>query len=213
MAQDRDDNYRQSGFGHSVGFGERPALLIVDFVQAYLDRTSPLYAGVEDVLERCIRLLAGARGAAIPVFHSCVSYRPGSADGGAFRRKLPLLACFEEGSPYAAFAPGLEPAAGESVIVKQYASAFFATPLAANLTAAGIDTLVIAGLTTSGCVRATAVDAIQHGFHPLVVRDAVGDRHTDPHEANLFDLEAKYADVVAIDEVLSALAATPRNSG
>ncbi len=207
MGHDRDENYRRSGFGHELGFGQRPALLIVDFVNAYLHPESPLYAGVEAVLESCVRLLAAAREAGIPVFHTCVSYRPGSADGGAFRRKLPLLKHFEEGSPYAGFGPGLEPAAGETVIVKQYASAFFATPLAANLTAAGIDTVIIAGLTTSGCVRATAVDAIQHGFRPVVVREAVGDRHAGPHEANLFDLQAKYADVVSLDQVIPLLAA------
>lgn len=206
MPESQAANYQKSGFGHNVGFGDRPALLVIDFVQAYLDPDSPLFADVDDTRRHCVELLAGARAAQIPVIHTCVSYRPGSADGGMFRRKLPLLRCFEEGSPLGAFGAGLEPRSGESVIVKQYASAFFATPLAANLTALNVDCVLIAGLTTSGCIRASAVDAVQHGFLPIVVREAVGDRHEGPHEANLFDLQAKYADVVSLAETLSFLA-------
>jgi len=201
MTQGAEQNYRASGFHQAVGFGKNPALLMVDFVEAYLDKSSPLYAGVELVRDRCIELLGIAREAGIHIFHSNVSYRPGSPDGGMFRRKLPLLKVFEEGSPLAAFASGLEPAAGESVISKQYASAFFATPLASLLTVLGVDSVLIAGVTTSGCVRASALDALQHGFRSIVVKDAVGDRHPDPHEANLFDLQAKYSDLVSVNEV------------
>jgi len=129
-----------------------------------------------------------------------VRYQPGGRDGGVFFRKVPALACFEDGArpDLAAFATGLEPLPGETVILKQYASAFFGTTLASTLTALGVDTLLIAGVSTSGCVRASAVDACQHGFVPLVVRDAVGDRHPSPHEASLFDLQAKYAEVVSL---------------
>jgi nicotinamidase-related amidase len=178
--------------------GRRPALLVVDFVRAYLTPGSPLYAGVENARAAAERLLALARRAGIPVFHTNVSYEPGGADGGVFFRKLPVLSCFERGRhpELAAFAPGLEPHQGETVITKQYASAFFGTPLDAKLKALGVDTLLIAGVSTSGCIRATAVDACQYGFVPLVVRDAVGDRHPGPHEANLFDLQAKYAEVI-----------------
>jgi len=188
--------------------GRKPALLIVDFVRAYLVPGSPLYAGVESARAAAEQLLALARGARIPVFHSNVVYEPGGADGGVFFRKLPVLACFERGrSPeLAAFAEGLEPRAGEVVVSKQYASAFFGTPLASQLQAAGVDTLLIAGVSTSGCVRATAVDACQHGFVPLVVRDAVGDRHPEPHEANLFDLQAKYAEVISLADAAAYLA-------
>jgi maleamate amidohydrolase len=201
MSKGAEQNYRESGFHQDLGFGETPALLMVDFVKAYLDKSSPLYAGVEAVRDRCVNLLEIAREAGIPIFHSNVSYRPGSPDGGRFRRKLPLLEVFEEGSPLAEFASGLEPAAGESVITKQYASAFFGTALASSLTMLGVDSVMIAGVTTSGCVRASALDALQHGFRSIVVRDAVGDRHPDPHEANLFDLQAKYSDLVSVNEV------------
>jgi len=182
--------------------GRRPALLVVDFVRAYLEPGSPLYAGVEDARAAAARLLARAREAGIPVMHTNVAYEPGGADGGVFFRKLPALASFERGRhpELAAFAEGLEPAPGEPVFTKQFASAFFGTRLAETLHAAGIDTLLIAGLSTSGCVRASAVDACQHGFVPLVVREAVGDRHPAPHEANLFDLQAKYAEVISLAE-------------
>lgn len=197
MAETLDENYARGGFGHSLAFGKRPALLVVDFVQAYLVPGSPLYAGVEAARDACIELLGAARAARIPVLHTNVVYQPGGRDGGVFFRKLPALACFEAGAraDLAAFAPGLEPATGETVISKQYASAFFGTSLASTLTALGVDTVLIAGLSTSGCVRATAVDCCQHGFVPVVVRDAVGDRAPGPHEANLFDLQAKYAEV------------------
>jgi len=124
-----------------------------------------------------------------------------------FFRKLPALRCFEEGThaEYTGFVPGLEPAPGELVIVKQYASAFFGTSLASTLTAHGIDTLLIAGVTTSGCIRATAVDCCQHGFIPAVVREAVGDRAAGPHDANLFDLQAKYAEVISLSRALDYL--------
>ncbi len=187
--------------------GRKPALLVVDFVRAYLVPGSPLYAGVEDARAAAEKLLGLARSAGIPVFLTNVVYEPGGADGGVFFRKLPVLSCFERGRhpELAAFAEGLEPRAGETVISKQYASAFFGTPLDAKLKALGVDTLLIAGVSTSGCVRATVVDACQHGFVPLVVRDAVGDRHPEPHEANLFDMKAKYAEVVSLADVAAYL--------
>jgi nicotinamidase-related amidase len=141
------------------------------------------------------------------VVHTTVQYQPGGRDGGVFFRKVPALKCFEAGAhpELAAFAAGLDPVAGETVITKQYASAFFGTTLASTLTALGVDTLLIAGVSTSGCVRASAVDACQHGFIPLVVREAVADRHPAPHEANLFDLQAKYAEVVGLQLALEYL--------
>lgn len=207
MSEALEQNYQRSGFGQSLGFGQRPALLVVDFVKAYMEQDSPLYAGVEAVRDQCVKLLKVCRAAELPIFHSKVSYRPGSNDGGVFRRKLPLLKVFEEGSPLAEFAPGLEPKAGESVITKQYASAFFGTALASSLTMLGVDCVLVAGLTTSGCVRASALDALQHGFVSIVVEDAVGDRHAAPHQANLFDLRAKYSDLLTVAEVARLLAA------
>lgn len=198
MAESLDENYARGGFGKSLEFGRRPALLVIDFVQAYLVPGSPLYAGVEAARDGAVALLAAARGAHIPVIHTHVTYQPGGRDGGVFFRKIPALACFETGThpELAAFAPGLEPLAGETVIPKQYASAFFGTSLASTLTTLGVDTVLIAGVSTSGCVRASAVDCCQHGFVPAVVRDAVGDRAPGPHESNLFDLQAKYAEVI-----------------
>jgi maleamate amidohydrolase len=209
VSESLQDNYARGGFGQSMPWGRRPALLVIDFVRAYLVPGSPLYAGVEQARTDCVTLLQAARKAGIPVLHTRVEFQPGGRDGGVFFRKLPALACFEAGRhpELAAFAEGLEPAAGETVITKQYASAFFGTSLASTLTAVGVDTLLIAGLSTSGCVRASAVDACQHGFVPVVVREAVGDRAPGPHEANLFDLQAKYAEVAPLATVLQYLGA------
>jgi maleamate amidohydrolase len=192
-------------FDGRLPFGKRPALLIVDFVMAYLDKESPLYAGVEDALASNERLLETARAARTPVVFTNVEYAPGGQDGGIFYRKLPALKLFERGSPLGAFPVALTPNAGELVVTKKYASAFFGTSLASTLTAMHIDTLLITGLSTSGCVRATALDACQHGFLPFVVRDACGDRHPGPHQASLFDLQAKYAEVISEDEALAYL--------
>ncbi len=206
MTQDLNENYAGAFDGH-LPFGGRPALLIVDFVVAYLDPASPLYAGVEDALASNERLLAAARMAGIPVLFTNVVYAPGGADGGIFYRKVPALKLFERGSPMGAFPASLTPRDGELVISKQYASAFFGTHLAATLTAMGVDTLLITGLSTSGCVRATALDACQHGFLPFVVREACGDRHPAPHAANLFDLQAKYAEVISESDAIAKLGA------
>jgi maleamate amidohydrolase len=188
--------------------GDRPALIVVDFVKAYLLARSPLYAGVEAARSACCRLLAAARRARIPVLHTTVRYQADGRDGGVFFRKVPALRVFlETADPeLREFANGLEPQPGEIVLTKQYASAFFGTSLGATLTAARIDTLIIAGVSTSGCIRATAVDACQHGFIPVVVRDAVGDRRDGTHDANLFDLEVKYAEVRSLGQVRRYLA-------
>ena len=201
------ENYRGT-FDGTLGFGARPALILVDFVQAYFDRNSPLHAGVEDALASALRIRAAARAARVPVFYTNVVYREGGADGGVFYRKVPALRAFVQGNPLGAWPEGLEPAEDEFVISKQYPSAFFGTSLSETLTAHDIDTLIITGLTTSGCIRATCVDAVSYGFIPIVVADACGDRHASPHEANLFDMNAKYADVVdeiAVIDYLKAL--------
>lgn len=202
MSESLSENYASGGFGKSLQPGRRPALLVIDFVRAYLVPGSPLYAGVEVARDACRELLDAARAAGIPVLHTNVEYQRGGRNGGVFFRKVPALKCFEAGAhpELAAFAEGLEPVDGETVITKQYASAFFGTPLASTLTALGVDTVLLAGVSTSGCIRASAVDACQHGFIPLVVRDAVGDRHEAPHSANLFDLQAKYAEVVSLEQ-------------
>jgi maleamate amidohydrolase len=204
MTDDLAANYAASFDGH-LSFGKRPALLIVDVVMAYFDKASPLYAGVEDALSSNERLLAAARKAGIPIIFTNVVYEPGGANGGLFYRKIPALNVFDAGSPLGAFPPSLQPTKGELVISKQYASAFFGTTLASTLTANRIDTLLITGFSTSGCVRATALDALQHGFAPFVVREACGDRHPEPHAANLFDLQAKYAEVISEADAIGKL--------
>lgn len=202
---DLSRDYDAAGFRRRLGFGRSTAVLVVDIVRAYLAPASPLYAGVEHVVTSARRVVAAARAADVPVVFTRVEYMPGGGDGGVFFRKIPALQVLEAGSPLAAFPDDLRPRDDEVVVTKQYASAFFGTSLASTLTALGVDTVMIVGLSTSGCVRASAVDAMQHGFVPVVVRDAVGDRDQRPHEANLFDLDAKYADVIGEDEALAHL--------
>ena len=199
-----ETSYAASGFSRRLGFGRNAALVVVDFVKAYLTPGSPLYAGVETARDRAAILLMAARTAGIPVLHTRVAYAADGSDGGIFFRKVGALSVFAAGADpeLGSFDDALAPLPSEVVITKQYASAFFGTSLASTLTSRGIDTLLIAGVSTSGCIRATAVDACQHGFIPVVVSDAVGDRHESVHNANLFDLAAKYADVVSLDEVL-----------
>jgi maleamate amidohydrolase len=168
---------------------------------------SPLYApGFVTALEPNRRLVAAARAAGVPVIFTRVVYDAQGRDGGLFFRKVPALRSFVAGSPAGNFAEGLAPLADETVITKQYASAFFGTTLASTLTACGIDCVLISGFSTSGCVRATALDALQHGFAPFVVREACGERDARPQEANLFDLQAKYAEVIGEARALVELA-------
>ncbi|MDX1703762.1 MAG: isochorismatase family protein [Altererythrobacter ishigakiensis] len=204
-AEDVQSNYA-GVFEGRIGFGQKPALILIDFVEAYFAKDSPLFAGVESALAAALQLRDAAREAGIPVIYTNVEFHPSMKDGGVFARKVGALSCFARGNPLGAWPDGLEPAENELVITKQYASAFFGTSLASTLTAAGCDSLIITGVTTSGCIRATCVDACQHGFIPIIPEEAVGDRHEDVHRANLFDMNAKYGDVVGISEVLAHFA-------
>ncbi len=204
MTQDLSANYKKA-YDNRLGFGQRPALILVDFVQAYFDHDCALYAGVEDALASALRVRDVARSAAVPVIYTNVVYHEDGADGGVFFRKAPVLKNFIAGNPMGAWPSDLQPADDEMVISKQYPSAFFGTSLAATLQNMDIDTLIITGVTTSGCIRATCVDTMSHGFIPIVVADACGDRHAEPHEANLFDMNAKYADVVDEAAVITYL--------
>lgn len=196
MAQTPAESYRASFTGH-LAFGTRPALLVIDVAAAYVEPASPLFApAFVAALPAIVHLIAAARTANAPVVFTRVVYAAGGRDGGLFYRKLPALAVFDEGNPLGEPAAGAEPQAGDVVVTKQYASAFFGTSLASTLTARGVDTVLLAGFSTSGCVRASALDALQHGFAPFVVSDACADRHPEPHAANLFDLQAKYAEVI-----------------
>lgn len=212
MTQDLSANYRLA-YDNRIGYGEQPALILVDLVQAYFDEECPLYAGVEDAITSALRILDAARAAGIPVIYTNVVYRDDGSDGGVFFRKAPVLKYFVAGHPMADWAAGIEPADEELIISKQYPSAFFGTSLASTLHVMGVDTLIVTGVTTSGCIRATAVDAMSHGFIPIVVADACGDRHEAPHEANLFDLNAKYADVVDESEAIDYLQSRVQGRG
>lgn len=207
MSSDLDQDYAAS-FGGSLKPGERPALLLVDVVMAYLTPGYALYSQrFETALASCERLTEAARAAGVPVIFTNVVYRAGGADGGHFFRKVPSLSAFLEGSKLGHFPPTLQPRDGEVVVSKQYASAFFGTSLAATLRAMQVDTVLVTGFSTSGCVRASATDALQNGFVPIVVADACGDRDARPHEANLFDLSKKYAEVVSETVALDLIAA------
>lgn len=203
---DLQADYLQAGFGTRLGWGSRPALLVVDMCRAYVDDQAPLYAAAAaDAYRNADRLAAVARRFGRPVVFTRVEYAAGGVDGGHFFRKVPALRCFEVGNPLAEFTDLVRPMSGDVIVTKQYASAFFGTSLAATLNALGVDTVVIAGVSTSGCVRASALDALQHGFVPIVVADACADRDPRPHDSNLFDLQAKYADVVTMDDALAHL--------
>lgn len=204
VTQDLSANYKNA-YDNRLGFGERPALILVDFVQAYFDEGCALYASVEDALASALRVREAARAAGVPVIYTNVVYHDDGADGGVFYRKAPVLKNFIAGCPMGDWPSGLQPAANELVISKQYPSAFFGTSLASTLHVMGVNTLIITGVTTSGCIRATCVDTMSHGFIPIVVADACGDRHEAPHEANLFDMNAKYADVVGESEAIEYL--------
>ena len=204
-SEDAKSNYA-GVFEGRIGFGRRPALILIDFVEAYFAPDSPLFADVGPALDAALDLRAAARAAGVPVIYTNVVFHPSMRDGGVFARKIPALSSFTAGNPLGDWPEGLEPGEGELVISKQYASAFFGTSLASTLTAGGHDSLIITGLSTSGCVRASCVDACQHGFIPIVVEEAVGDRHADVHRANLFDMNAKYGDVASLAEAKAHLA-------
>ena len=204
MNKDLDQNYK-AVFNERLGFGKNPAIILVDFVAAYFDENSPLYADVEKALLSAIRIRNKGREKNIPIIYTNVSYQKDGKNGGVFFEKLPVLSCFIEGAKTAGWPSELDIDPNEIVITKQYPSAFFETCLSKKLNDLEIDTLIITGLTTSGCIRATCVDAISYGFRPIVVKDACGDRHEKPHIANLFDMNAKYADVVSENEVFNFL--------
>ena len=206
MSLSREDNYT-GVFDGKVGFGRNPAVVVIDFTLAYTTPGSPFFAeGVVRAVADTVPLLQAARAAGIPVIHTKVMYHPSGADGGWFVRKVPALRNLVAGEPLAEIDPKVAPLAEEVVIVKQYPSPFFGTPLAPMLATLGVDTLILAGCSTSGCVRAGALDGVQHGYRVIVPRECVGDRHDGPHDANLFDINAKYGDVVGRDEVIQYLA-------
>ena len=194
---------RHAGFHGTVGLGHRPALIVVDVNRGFTDPASPLVCDLDGVVAAIRRLLDVARAAGIPVAFTTVSYDYGDRQtAAAFIDKIPALLTLEAGTRWVEIDPRLAPRDDEPVLNKLFASAFFGTALSSFLTANGCDSLIITGASTSGCVRATVVDAIQHGYRPIVPREAVGDRNPDAHAANLYDIETKYGDVVPLDDVV-----------
>lgn len=205
--QDMSGFFAERGFGLRMGFGERPAVAIIDFVNAFTDPAMPLGSELGPQIEATRRLLAAAREAALPIFYTVIHYdEPDMADAGVWRLKQAGLVSLQAGTPAVELDPRLGRRPGEQVILKKYASAFFGTDFLSRLNASRVDTLLIAGCTTSGCVRATAVDAVQSGIRPAVIAEAVGDRAEAAHRQSLFDLDQKYADVVTLDEALAYVA-------
>jgi nicotinamidase-related amidase len=194
------------GFHGRAGFGRRPALLVIDVNVGFTDPASPLVCELDGVVAAIGRLLDEARRAQIPVVYTTVSYTEGDKTAAAaFIEKVPALLTLEAGSRWVEIDPRVAPLPHEPVLNKLFASAFFGTALSSLLAAAGCDSVIVTGASTSGCVRATAVDALQHGYRPLVPRDAVGDRNPAAHEASLYDIDAKYGEVVSLDDAIGHL--------
>ena len=198
--------FRQRGFGLRIGFGKRPALLVIDMINAFTDPSMMLGADLDGPIEATRQMLQVAHDKGVPVLFSTVSYsEPGQKDAGIWALKQKGAVTLVTGRHGVQIDERLQFAPGDSLLVKKYASCFFGTDLVSRLLARNIDTLIIAGCTTSGCVRATAVDACQTGFRPMIVREAVGDRSEAAHVQSLFDLDAKYGDVVTLDDTLNYL--------
>jgi len=194
--------YRRQNMGNRIGVGRRMALLIVDFTVGFSDPA--LFGGgnIDAAIRRTVGLVEAFRAARLPIAYTRIVYAADGSDSGVFCMKAPGLRKLTEDAPAGQIVPELAPRDGELIVRKTQASAFFGTGLAGWLVAQGADTVVVSGCTTSGCVRASVVDAVAYNFRPIVVRDCVGDRALAPHEANLFDMEQKYADVMDRDELV-----------
>jgi maleamate amidohydrolase len=195
-----------AGFHGRAGFGTKPALVVVDVNRGFTDPASPLACDLDGCVAAIAELLGAFRRAGRPVVFTPVCYDElGKQAAAVFIEKVPALLVLEPGSEWVEIDPRIAPLEGEPVLTKAFASAFFGTTLASALAAAGSDTVVVTGASTSGCVRATAVDALQHGYRVVVPREAVGDRNPAAHEANLYDIDAKYGDVVSVEDVIAHL--------
>ncbi len=205
MSEDHTAIYRAQGFGNTVGMGARPALCIVDFTNGFVDPAIFGGGNIPAAVANTVGLLEAARRRGLPVAFSRVVYADDGSDHCAFVRKVPALATLTERAPAGQIVPELKPLPSETILRKTQPSAFFGTLYAEQLRKLGVDTVIVAGCTTSGCVRATVVDAMSHDFRTLVARDCVGDRSLQAHEANLFDMEQKYADLMASETIIAAL--------
>jgi len=202
--QDKHAIYQHAQLGHKLGYGKRPAIVVVDFQIGFTaPERSPLAGNLDAEVAATNKLIVAARKKNVPVIFTVVGYDPHRQDdAGLWPEKAPSLRLLKLGSELVDLDPRLNRASEDLVIVKKYASGFFGTYLASTLTMKAVDTVVVTGCTTSGCVRATVMDALAHGFRPIIPVEAVGDRAQEPHEANLFDIGSKYGDVVLTQEVI-----------
>ena len=205
MSDDTRDVYERARLGQSVTLGSRPAVLVVDFSRGFTDPASTMGSDLTNEVEATTRLLAAARAKGIPVVFTTIGFESNLKDGSLWLQKAPGLAELQIGGKWVEIDPRLQRGEDEVVILKKGASAFFGTNLPSVLVSQGVDTVVLCGATTSGCIRATAVDLLQYGYPTLVPRECVGDRAQAPHEANLVDIQAKYADVVSVEDALTYL--------
>jgi len=205
--EDKHAIYKRAQLGHTLGYGKRPAIVVVDFQIGFTKpELSPLAGNLDAEVAATNRLLAAARKKNVPIIFTVVGYDPHRQDNaGLWPEKVPSLRLLTLGSDLVELDPRLDRKPEDLVIVKKYASGFFGTYLGSTLTMKGVDTLIVTGCTTSGCVRATVMDALNHGFRPIVPLEAIGDRAREPHEANIFDIGAKYGDVVSVSEVIEYL--------
>ena len=206
VSQDEKTFFAERGFGMKMGFGKTPALLVIDLIKAFTDASTMLGSNLDAQVEQSNKLIDASHRRSIPVFFSTVIYEQADlGDSGIWAMKHKGTRLLRAGSDMVKLDPRVHAEDRDALIVKKYASCFFGTDLVPRLMSHSVDTLVITGCSTSGCVRATAVDACQYGFRPIVVREAVGDRSQAAHEQSLFDLHSRYADVCDIDEVLTYL--------
>jgi maleamate amidohydrolase len=194
--------YAAAGLGQGVTLGSRPAVLVVDFSCGFTDPECTLGSDMTPQVAATKRLLDAAREQGLPVIFTTIGYEPSLKDGGLWLQKVPALGDLQVGGKWVDIDPRLEPRSDETIVLKKGASAFFGTNLASILVSQQIDSVILCGATTSGCIRATAIDLLQNGFPTLVPRECVGDRAQAPHEANLFDIQAKYADVVSVEDAI-----------
>jgi len=211
--QEAREVYAAAGLGQAVTLGSRPAVLVVDFSCGFTDPECTLGSDMTEAVEQTRRLLDAARAKGLPVIYTTIGFDPSLKDGGLWMQKVPSLADLQMGGKWVEIDPRLEPREDETVVLKKGASAFFSTNLPAILTSQGVDSVILCGATTSGCIRASAIDLLQYGYPTLVPRECVADRAQAPHEANLFDINAKYADVVSLDEVLEYVESVPAAVG
>jgi maleamate amidohydrolase len=213
MSDETREIYERARLGQSVTLGERPAVLVVDFSCGFTDPECTMGSDLTQEVEATNRLLSAAREREIPIIFTTIGFEPNLKDGSLWLEKAPGLGDLIVGGKWVEIDPRLERREEETVILKKGASAFFGTNLPSILVSQGVDTLIMCGATTSGCIRATAIDLLQYGYPTLVPRECVGDRAQAPHEANLVDIQAKYADVVSVEEALAYIESVSRESG